>query len=399
MNKYLFKKIFISFMLSACIIHLFAQGKEYSGNPLFKDIFTADPCALVHDDTLYLFTGHDEQTQFGSSFLMRDWHIYSTADMVNWTSHGARLKATDFSWASGNAFAGHVTEHNGKFYWYVSATHNFIRKGEGFAIGVAVADHPLGPYKDVTGKPLITDNTPNSIALNIDPAVYMDNGTPWLFWGSWGEARMVKLKDSMTELDGLVTTVNAQDFFEAPWIHKLNNLYYLSYASGYPSTTKYSTSTNIEGPWTYQGVINDLLPNSETNHQAIIEFKGNWYFVYHNGALPDGGTYRRSVCIDKLEYNANATIKKVVRTTKGVPAINTTNTTPKFHTENNIERTEQPFSEQMINYNYSIINHGTQISTYNLLGIRKKIVVSPGVYIFASKTKETGCVKDVLIKK
>ncbi|MBN1575082.1 MAG: family 43 glycosylhydrolase [Chitinispirillaceae bacterium] len=136
---------------------------EYSGNPLFTDLFTADPCAIVYRDTLYIFTGHDEQTSSGTSFLMRDWYVFSSADLVDWTNHGALLKAAYFSWASGNAFAGRVVENNGKFWWYVPKTHRTIRVNEGFAIGVAVADHPLGPYRDAIGSALITDRTPNSV--------------------------------------------------------------------------------------------------------------------------------------------------------------------------------------------------------------------------------------------
>ena len=144
-----------------------------------------------------------------------------------------------------------------------------------FAIGVAVADHPLGPYKDASGKPIIADTTKNSIVLNIDPTVYVDDDKQvYMLWGSWNEARIVKLKDNMIEVDGPVETVEAKNFFEAPWIHKRNDTYYLSYAAHYPSTTEYSTSKSIMGPWEYQGVINDTLPNSPTNHQAIITFKG-----------------------------------------------------------------------------------------------------------------------------
>ncbi len=376
--------LFCVMLLLLTVFDLNAQKVQYSGNPLFKGIFTADPCALVYKDTLYVFTGHDEQTQSGKSFLMRDWYVFSSADMVNWTNHGTRLKAGDFSWASGNAFAGHVVEHNGKFWWYVSVTHKSIKVGEGFSIGVAVADHPLGPYKDV-GHPLITDKTANSVTLNIDPAVYIDNGTPWLFWGSWSAARMVRLKNSMTELDGAVETVNAKEFFEAPWIHKKDNLYYLSYASGYPSTTKYCTGTSIKGPWTYRGIINDLIDNSETNHQAIIEFKGNWYFIYHNGGLPGGGTYRRSVCIDKLEYNNDGTIKKVIRTTTGVPGIPTVDITDNFADKNQLAPSERA-SKQKVVLTANTDSYGDILqrkSIFSISGIKltKKLSSVPGVYI------------------
>ncbi|MEQ9306968.1 MAG: glycoside hydrolase, partial [Marinoscillum sp.] len=76
-----------------------------------------------------------------------------------------------------------------------------------------------------------------------------------------------------------------------------------------------------EGPWEYKGRLNDLVPNSPTNHQAIVEYKNRWYFVYHNGNLPQGGEFRRSVCIDYLNYNDDGTIQKIIQTDEGVSKI------------------------------------------------------------------------------
>jgi hypothetical protein len=352
-------------------------ASQTSGNPLFGPLLTADPSAIVYKDTLYVFTGHDEGT---TSFVMNSWYIFSTADMVHWTNHGIKLRAKDFSWSSGQAFAGHVAEQNGKFYWYCPVLHKTIKGSgkEGFAMGVAVANHPLGPYTDAIGSPLITDNTANSIALNIDPFVMIDNGTPYLYWGSWSACRYVKLKPTMTQLDGSVQTVTLQGFFEAPWIHKRNNTYYFSYASGYPSTTAYSTGPSITGPWTYKGIINDKIETpviSETNHQAIIEFKGNWYFIYHNTALSkaatdnnastNNGTYERSVCIDKLEYNTDGSIKKVIRTTTGVPIIPTTSVHSKT-AKTNTSGTQSFTLRALANGKYMINLPGALLSSTSL---------------------------------
>lgn len=294
----------------------------FRGNPIVTDMFTADPTPLVHDDTLYIYTGHDIQNETVRTFRMEDWYAFSTTDMHNYEKHGPLLSIDDFSWANADAYASHCTERNGKFYWYVSLRHRTIRSNEGMSIGVAVSDSPTGPFVDAIGEALITDDTPNSIALNIDPAVYVDDdGQAYLYWGSWNECRMVKLKENMIELDGEVVTVNAANFFEAPFIHKRGETYYLTYASGYPSSTEYSTSYDIEGPWTYRGVINDLMPVSETNHQGVVEFKGDWYFIYHSSQAPGGGVYRRSVCVDKLVYDEDGLIKKVVRTDHGVPRL------------------------------------------------------------------------------
>jgi len=292
----------------------------YSGNPIIRHMLTADPCALVYDDTLYLFTGHDEQNTISEWFYMHNWHVFSTTDMVNYTDHGAKLSYTDFIWASGNAFAGHCIYYNGKFWWYVSMTHKTAKVNEGFAIGVAVSDHPTGPYTDAIDEALITDYTANSADLNIDPVIFIDDdGQVYMFWGSWGECRMVKLKDNMIELDGEIQTVSTNNFFEAPWVHKRNGMYYLTYASRFPSVIAYATSDNINGPWGYRGILNDYVENCETNHPSIIKYKWNWYFFYHNGALSTGGNWRRSVCVDLLYYNDDGTMKKIVQTSEGVP--------------------------------------------------------------------------------
>ena len=294
----------------------------YAGNPIVTDMFTADPCPLVYGDTLYIYTGHDIQNETDRWFKMHDWYAFSTQDMVHYEKHGPLLSVDDFAWARADAFAGHTIERDGKFYWYVSLRHRSVRVNEGMAIGVAVSDSPTGPFKDAIGEALITDATQNSVVLNIDPAVFIDcDGQAYLIWGSWNAGRWVKLKDNMIELDGEVQTLHATNFFEAPFVHKRGDTYYLTYASHYPSTTEYSTSKSIEGPWEYQGVIHDLLPKSETNHQGIVKFKGNWYFIYHNAALPTGGVYRRSVCVDKLEYDEKGLIRKIERTETSVPGL------------------------------------------------------------------------------
>jgi hypothetical protein len=81
----------------------------------------------------------------------------------------------------------------------------------------------------------------------------------------------------------------------------------------------YARSKSINGPWEYKGILNEVAGNSNTNHQAIINFKGKDYFIYHNGAVnTHGGSFRRSVCIDRLYYNKDGTMKRVVMTSEGI---------------------------------------------------------------------------------
>ena len=292
------------------------------GNPIIKDKFTADPAALVYQDKVYLYTGHDVAAKGENRYVMQEWLCYSSGDMVNWKAHEVPLKTTDFSWAKGDAWASQVIEKNGKFYWFVSISHATIH---GKAIGVAVSDRPTGPFKDALGKALVTNDMTTDVKISwddIDPSVIIDDdGQAYLFWGNT-KCRYVKLKDNMLEVDGPIKTIDVPNFTEAPWIHKRKGWYYLSYAYEFPEKIAYVMSKSIHGPWEFKGIINEIAGNSNTNHQAIINFKGNDYFIYHNGALAaDAGSFHRSVCIDNLYYNKDGSIKRVIMTTEGVKPV------------------------------------------------------------------------------
>jgi beta-xylosidase len=289
------------------------------GNPIITDKYTADPAAIVYNGKVYLYAGRDEAPARKEGYVMNEWLCYSSEDMVNWTEHSVPLRANDFAWARGDAWASHVIERNGKFYWFATVSHNTI---PGKAIGVAVSDSPTGPFKDARGSALITNDMTTDIKISwddIDPAVFIDdNGQAYIFWGNT-TLHYAKLKENMTELDGPINTIKLPFFTEAPWVHKRKGKYYLSYAYQFPEKTAYAMSKSIEGPWEYKGILNELAGNCNTNHQAIIEFKGKWYFIYHNGAIPtDGGSFRRSVCIDELFYKKDGSIKRIVMTTEGV---------------------------------------------------------------------------------
>jgi len=286
-----------------------------SGNPIFTHKYTADPATLVKGDTLWLFTGHDAEGGL-KGYKMKDWCVFSTTDMVNWTEYPTPLKVTDFKWdRTGAAYAGHVEYKNGKYYWYISTN--------GSGIGVAVSDKPEGPYKDVLGKPLLTNKDCFGATHSwvcIDPAIFTDdNGQSWIFWGN-RICYYAKLKDNMIEIDGEIKTVNFPgfSFTEAPWVHKYNKKYYLTYATEFPEKIAYAMADNIEGPYEYKGLLTEIAGNSNTIHPAICQFKGQWYFFYHNGGLnTQGGSYSRSVCAEYLEHQKNGAIKKIEMSTAG----------------------------------------------------------------------------------
>jgi beta-xylosidase len=292
-------------------------------NPIIKDRFTADPAAMVYNGRVYLYTGHDEAPANGKRFEMHNWQCYSTDDMVHWKSEGVPLTLKAFAWARSDAWASQVIERNGKFYWYAPMYHKTI---PGFSIGVGVSDSPTGPFKDARGSALITNDMTKGAIVDgkeitwddIDPTVMIDDDKQaWLMWGNT-QCYLAKLKENMTELDGPIQIIKLPKYTEAPWIHKYNGTYYLSYAYGFPEQIAYATASAITGPYTFRGVINDVIPNSPTNHEALIEFKNHWYFFYHNAALSGGGEYHRSVCVEEFFYNPDGSIRPITQDPKGV---------------------------------------------------------------------------------
>ena len=315
-------------LLTLAVVSFACAGSQKSfvadGNPLIKDKFTADPAPMVHNGRLYLYVGHDEyyEGQDGASggreFNITEWLCYSTKDMKKWVDHGSVLKPTDFKWAVGEAWASQVVEKNGKFYYFTT-----VQAGEPFtgkAVGVAVSDSPTGPFVDAIGKPLVhdkmTDNGARGWWNDIDPTVLIEGDEAWLCWGN-GTCFMAKLKPSLTELDGEIKVINLPRFVEGPWLHKKDDLYYLTYASmgRGRETIAYATSKSMEGPWEYRGVLTGEAENSFTIHPGIIEYKDKWYLFYHNAVLTidgiKGAIGRRSVCIEELHYNEDGTMKYV----------------------------------------------------------------------------------------
>jgi beta-xylosidase len=318
------KRILAGIICGICSLQMNAQEAKdttfiANGNPIIQHKYTADPAAMVYHDTVYLCTGHDEAKPPREGYVMHEWLCFSTTDMIHWTEHSSPMNVKAFAWAKDDAWASQVIERNGKFYWYVAVEHGTIH---GKAIGVGVSDKPTGPFTDARGSALVTNDMTKATNISwddIDPTVIIDDdGQAYLIWGNT-KCYYAKLKANMTEFDGPIQNIDLPTYTEAPWIHKRNGWYYLSYATQFPEKIAYAMSRSINGPWQYKGILNEIAGNSNTNHQAIIDFKGKSYFIYHNGGLnTNGGSFRRSVCIDYLHYNKDGTMKRVVMTTEGV---------------------------------------------------------------------------------
>ncbi|MDF2977152.1 MAG: glycoside hydrolase [Actinomycetospora sp.] len=174
------------------------------GNPIITETYTSDPTVLVHDGTVYLYTGHDEAEPGAQRFVMRDWLCFSSTDLLSWTPRGPLLCVEDFAWARDGAKASCVVERHGKFWWYLAMNHATVPGG---AIGVGVADHPAGPFRDALGVALVTNDVPDDDGRDHtnDPFVLVHDDRAYLYWGKH-RCFSAPLDDTMTALAGPAST-------------------------------------------------------------------------------------------------------------------------------------------------------------------------------------------------
>lgn len=281
-----------------------AQNSQPPQRPIISTKYTADPAPMVHNDTVFLYTSHDEDDAMG--FKMEDWLLYYSTDMVNWTEYGVVASLKDFDWVpyDNGAWAVQCVERNGKFYLYCPMPGNV-------GIGVLVADSPYGPFKDPIGKPLIKNSH-----HDIDPTVMIDDdGQAYMYWGN-PKVYYVKLNEDMISFSGEIMQdpTTPANYQEGPWVWKREGMYYMAYASTCcPEGIGYAMSTQPTGAWEYKGMIMDASELTRGNHPGIIEFKGKSYVFGHSLDLLKQLTpkfyERRSVDMDEMIYNADGTIQ------------------------------------------------------------------------------------------
>lgn len=304
--------------------------------PIIQTKYTADPAPFVYNDTVFLYTSHDEDDAFG--FKMQNWLLYTSTDMVNWTDHGEVASLKNFKWVNtdNGAWAVQCIRRNGKFYMYCPVPN-------GLGIGVLVADSPYGPFKDPIGKPLIKNSSDD-----IDPTVIIDDdGQAYLYWGN-PNLYYVKLNEDMISYSGgivkdssIAKVKGRPDPFhyqEGPWAYKRNGQYYMAYASTCcPEGIGYAMSNSPTGPWVYKGSIMDGDQRSSGNHPGIIDYKGNSYvfgFNYSIGQKTMSRHYeRRSICVAQISFNADGMIQKLPFWSKNVAQLGTLNPYKKVEAE------------------------------------------------------------------
>ncbi|MCJ2183580.1 family 43 glycosylhydrolase [Novosphingobium sp. 1949] len=324
---------------------------DVPGNPILADgtYYSTDPAPFVADGKLWILAGRDMAAADVNDFIMPEWQLLETADPAShhWTHYPAIARPHDvFAWAEqGRAYAGQIIQGpDGRYYMYAPVMEAHSDAKDRFAIGVAVSDNPVGPWRDAhPAGPIVSQRVPvaNDIQ-NIDPTVMIDeDGRVYLYWGTFGQLRGIELERDMITVKGAERSLTGlTGFFEAPWILKRRGTYYMLYAGNqagpnsdctpavYHACIAYGTAPAPFGPWTYRGVV--LGPvSSTTSHSGAVEFKGQWYLAYHTADAIGGGHFRRSVALDTMDWDDSVTparIRKVVPTRRpGPPPVPTRN--------------------------------------------------------------------------
>ena len=383
-----YKKIFLTAAVMAGSITMMAQtlATDYKGsgnnNPISSNIFCADPTGLEYNGRLYVYGSNDHQEFMANGKKgdntygnIKSIVVFSTADMVNWTFHGtidtkkicsgwqpsAWYKGYGVSWAPSVTWRTNPETGEDEFFLY------FCNSSHG--VGVLKANSPIGPFKSPNQELMIHYDTPGAnpqgTNANFDPGVTIDdNGVGWISFGGLGPseimpeaARIIKLKPSMTEVDGSAVKIHAPYHFEANELNVIGGKYVYTYCSNwanrdnnqwnaYKSEHNISVSAPGGGTMCYMVSDNPLDPDSwvyrdfygpgvgGNNHSHLQKFQGKYYHLYHNhgdillnamkkeGEVDASAGDYRSICVNQTTVNeTTATISRVTQNSEGVKQI------------------------------------------------------------------------------
>lgn len=311
-------------------------------SPLVTHIYTADPSAHVFDGRIYVYPSHDldleaEENDLGDQYAMTDYHVLSQSSPGEpVTDHGEALHLRHVPWASKQMWAPDAAYANGRYYLYFPARDlNGI-----FRIGVATSAKPEGPF--------VAERTPIEGSFSIDPCVFPDrDGSFYLYFGGlWGGQlqcwqngrfdaqglepasdapalcpRVARVSTDMLSLvEGPANVVildeegkplragdHERRYFEGPWMHRYNGVYYFSYSTGNTHTLVYATGSSPLGPFTFRGkILNPVV--GWTTHHSIVEHGGRWWLYYHDATLSGGVSHKRCVKVQELFYRPDGSI-------------------------------------------------------------------------------------------
>ncbi|MCB0631052.1 MAG: glycoside hydrolase family 43 protein [Saprospiraceae bacterium] len=306
-----------------------------SGNPLFEGWY-ADPEGAVFGDTYWIFPTYSARYEKQVFF-----DAFSSSDLVNWTKHEHVLDTSIIHWAKQAMWAPAIVEKDDQYFLFFGANdvqqpggpmwdeENTINHFGG--IGIAVADDPAGPYRDLLGKPLVSDFYNG--AQPIDQYVFRDaDGTHYFFYGGWGHCNIGVLNADFTGFipwpdNSLFHEITPEGYVEGPFMFIRNGKYYFMWSEGGWTNSTYKVAYAIAnrptGPFERLGTIlqADTTVATGAGHHSVINSPGtdDWYIIYHRRPIPNEDRDHRVTCIDRLYFNEDGTIQPVKMTLEGVP--------------------------------------------------------------------------------
>ncbi len=303
-------------------VSVFAQASfdtPGTGNPVIPGYF-ADPTVKKFGDTYYIYATTD-----GSGAGFGPAQVWTSKDFANWTLMPMNWPDSHWIWAPD------VMRHSDGKYYYFYCQPCIIHCG--------VSDTPRGPWKNILGESeavLIPDRFVTN-AITLDGQTFVDDdGSVYMYWGTWGIYKGFGCgAGKMTsDLKGfsktrLIPNTEATDFFEAPFVIKRNGIYYFMYSSGscHDQTyrVQYATSDAPLGPYKYGGCILETSADGTIHgpgHHSILQEGDNYYIVYHRHDNPHANRgFHRQVCIDRMTFDAEGNIQKIIPTHDGVGAL------------------------------------------------------------------------------
>ncbi len=299
-----------------------AYGQKTAGNPIAEGDY-ADPEGVVFGKTYWIYPTWSDRFENQLHF-----DCFSSKDLVKWTKHERIIDKSAISWLRLALWAPAAVEKDGKYYLFFGA--NDVHPGEVGGIGVAVADKPQGPFKDLIGKPLINDIVNG--AQPIDQFVFQDkDGTYYMYYGGWGHCNIVKMADDFKSIvpfpDGtMYKEVTPKGYVEGPFMFIRDGKYYFMWSEGGWGGPHYRVAYAIAdspfGPFERKGVILQQDPEVATgagHHSVLHNPKSDkYYIVYHRRPLGSNKRDNRVTCIDEMHFAPNGDILPVKMTFEGV---------------------------------------------------------------------------------
>ena len=310
------------FVAVALVATAAAYGQKMSGNPLFEGDY-ADPEGVVFGKTYWIYTTYS--APFEEQLYM---DCFSSKDLVTWVKHERIIDNSSIKWLRLALWAPAAVEKGGKYYLFFGA--NDVHEGEIGGIGVAVADNPAGPFKDLLGKPLIGEIVNG--AQPIDQYVFKDkDGSYYMYYGGWSHCNVVKLADDFKSIvpfeDGtLYKEVTPKNYVEGPFMFIRDGKYYFMWSEGGWTGPNYKVAYAISdspfGPFERRGVIlqqDDKIARGAGHHSVVYNKRSDkYYIIYHRRPIDSNKRDNRVTCIEEMHFDENGNILPVVMTHEGV---------------------------------------------------------------------------------